>query len=307
MNPVRRTNFSEVNIEGVGPLVLISELMQETGSFKFRAAWSVVQNVTAEHFLAASSGNFGQALARAAQLMGKVATIVMPTTSAKVKIDAVRRYGANVVLVDTRVESRADCVQRIHRAHPDYYVASAYDCSHVIAGNASLGVEIARSDIGLDILFVPIGGGGLSSGIITGLCHEGSHLSVWGAEPRMGNDASRSFQSRELCRNDLEPQTIADGARTVSLGKRNWEILKEGLEGVIEVEEQEIMMAMVHLADRGIRVEPTAALSVVAGIKRKIDYPTDRVGCVLSGGNVDDDVYRDLCTQGRSSLFQSEF
>ena len=185
MNPVRRTQFITLRVPNAGTLTLISELGQETGSFKFRAAWNVVSKVEAEHFLAASSGNFGQALARAAQLKGKKATIVMPTTSAKVKIQSVRSYDADVVLVDTNVESRASRVQRIHAEHPDYYCASAYDCFHVIEGNSSLGVEIAESEIPLDRLIVPIGGGGLSSGIIKGLCEAGNALPVWGAEPQM--------------------------------------------------------------------------------------------------------------------------
>ena len=220
MSPVRKTQFLTMHVPKSGSLTLISELGQETGSFKFRAAWSVVSNIDAEHFLAASSGNFGQALARAAQLKGKKATIVMPTTSAKVKIEAVASYGADVVLVDTNIESRASRVQRIHDEHPQYYRASAYDCAHVIEGNSSLGIEIAESDIQLERLIVPIGGGGLSSGIIKGLCVSGNRLPVWGAEPLMANDASRSMQKGMLCKNEKEPQTIADGARTVSLGNR---------------------------------------------------------------------------------------
>ena len=103
MNPVRATSFIRLDIPKLGRIIAISELGQETGSFKFRAAWNVVNQIDTRHFLAASSGNFGQALARAAQLKSKQATIVMPTTSAKVKIDAVRRFGGEVVLVEKEV------------------------------------------------------------------------------------------------------------------------------------------------------------------------------------------------------------
>ena len=307
MSPVRKTQFISIDIPKVGSLVLISELGQETGSFKFRAAWNVVSKVDADHFLAASSGNFGQALARAAQLRGKKATIVMPTTSAKVKIDAVRSYDANVVLVDTDVESRSSRVQRIHIENPEYYRASAYDCMYVIEGNSSLGIEIAESESLLDRLIVPIGGGGLSSGIIKGLGLSGKVLPVWGAEPQMANDASLSIQKGILCSNEKEPRTIADGARTVSLGKHNWAILKEGLHGIYEITEAEIMMAMSYLDDRGIRVEPTGALSVAAGIRLLRLGVRDRIGCVLSGGNFDEEEYKKSVFQGRKNIIDNDF
>lgn len=307
MNPVRKTQFVPMDVPEVGRLILISELGQETGSFKFRAAWNVVSKVDSEHFLAASSGNFGQALARAAQLKGKKATIVMPTRSAKVKIEAVRGYGANVVLVDTNKESRAARVRRIHALHPEYYCASAYDCSYVIEGNSSLGVEIDQSDIHLDRLVVPVGGGGLSAGIIKGLCLSGNSLPVFGAEPLLANDASLSLQNGILCSNENEPNTIADGARTISLGKRNWAILKESLRGVYEIPEAEIMMAMSYLDDRGIRVEPTGALSVAAGIRLLRLGVRDRIGCVLSGGNFDEEEYKKCVFQGRKNIIDNDF
>ena len=307
MSPVRKTQFQILEIPKRGSLVLISELGQETGSFKFRAAWSVVSNINAQHFLAASSGNFGQALARAAQLSGKKATIVMPTTSAKIKISAVKSYGAEVILVDTNIESRASCVERIHAEHPEYYRASAYDCSHVIEGNSSLGFEIATSGIHLDRVIAPIGGGGLSSGIIKGLCLAGSSIPVWGAEPLMANDASLSIQKGVLCVNEKEPQTIADGARTVSLGHRNWKILKEGLHGIFEITESEIMTTMAHLDNFGIRVEPTGALSVAAGIRLLRQGIKDRIGCVLSGGNFDEEEYKKFVFQGRKNIIHNDF
>lgn len=306
-SPIQATQVYKIPILNRGELLLISETKQETGSFKFRAAWNLVCSVQAEHFVAASSGNFGQALARAAQLTNKKATIVMPTTSSKVKIEAVRKYGGTVVLVDTTVETRAERVERIVRDNPGLYKASAYDCDFVIEGNASLGVEIAQMSLDLDMLFVPIGGGGLSAGIITGLCREGCAIPVWGAEPVLANDASRSFQKGYLCANPQEPQSIADGARTLSLGVRNWAILQRGLQGILEVEEEEIMVAMVILADHGIRVEPTGALSVAAAIKRLQQSPTDRIGCVLSGANVDEETYQFLCAQGRDRIIPNEF
>ena len=141
-------------------LTLISETFQHTGSFKFRAAYQLVASVPQRRILAASSGNFGQALAYACKLAGKTCTVVMPESSARVKVEAVRGHGAEVDLVDTRRRSRAERIAELAAADPAAYVASAYDDPHVIAGNASLGRELAPDGFGLVI--VPVGGGGLS-------------------------------------------------------------------------------------------------------------------------------------------------
>src|ERR1700723_3973536 len=122
-------------------IILASETFQHTGSFKFRAAYSVASRVPQKMLIAASSGNFGQALAYACSLLNKSCIVVMPTTSAKVKIDAVREYGAEVALVDVRAKSRAERVAELSKRHPRAYVASASDDPHVILGNSSLGKE----------------------------------------------------------------------------------------------------------------------------------------------------------------------
>ena len=176
---VRKTHFVPIEQSRWDlDLVAVDESRQETGSFKFRAAWNLVQSVNEEHFLAASSGNFGQALARACQLLNKRATIVMPTTSARVKVEAVRGYGATVEWVDTSIKTRAARVAELKEGFKDAYVASPYDCHYVIEGNASLGKELAEQT--LDFVIVPIGGGGLCSGIIKGLREAGSKTRVWG-------------------------------------------------------------------------------------------------------------------------------
>ena len=162
----------------------------------------------------------GAALALAAKEANKGCTIVMPHTSAQVKIDAVKRHGAVVDLIDVNRVSRAQRVEELRKENPTWYVASAYDCEHVIDGNSSLGDEISQSGINMDRLIVPIGGGGLSSGILVGLRRSKCDLSVIGAEPAMANDAIRSLSTGRLISNETEPQTLADSARTVSLGAR---------------------------------------------------------------------------------------
>jgi threonine dehydratase len=194
-------------------IVVASEAHQFLGSFKFRAALNVAQNVPHDHIITASSGNFGQSLAHACQLVGKRCTVVMPRTAAKVKIQAVKDHGAHLDLVDTNVIGRLERVAQLRKAHPDAYFASAYDDQLVIDGNASLGRELAGNDFPADILLVPIGGGGLASGIITGLAASGSQMQVMGAEPLLANDAARSLRTGQIVANEREPQTVADGAR----------------------------------------------------------------------------------------------
>lgn len=276
-------------------VTLATETFQHTGSFKFRTAYNVAANVPHSRIIAASSGNFGQALAYACQLLGKSCRIVMPTTCAKTKIDATRGYGAEVDLIDTTKMSRAARVAELQRDYPDAYIASAYDDPLDIEGNATLGAEIAALKAGFDCVIAPIGGGGLTSGIITGLRGAGDQTPLIAAEPLMANDAARSLKAGRIVSNDGEPQTIADGARTVSVGKHNWEILRQQLAGVVEVSEAHIKegVRLLYLL-ANLKAEPTAALAIGALLTKPDEFRGKRVCCVISGANVDMDVYREI-------------
>jgi threonine dehydratase len=276
-------------------LTLASETFQRTGSFKFRAAYNVASHVPQNLIVAASSGNFGQALACACSLLSKKCIIVMPMTSAKVKVEAVREYGGNVDLVDVRVKSRAERVRELAEQHPEAYVASAYDDPLVIEGNASLGLEIGALARQAEMVVVPVGGGGLISGVITGLKQLRKKIRVVGAEPLLGNDAARSLRAGRIVANEGEPQTIADGARTVSLGKHDWEIMKNNLSTIVEVPEGKIMEAARLLFEfANLKVEPTGALSVAAVLTQPELFRGRSVCCVISGGNVDPAVYASI-------------
>jgi threonine dehydratase len=272
-------------------VTLASETFQHTGSFKFRAAYNVAANVEAETILTASSGNFGQALAYACSLLSKKAIVVMPETSARVKMDAVREYGGTVEPVDVRVKTRAERVAELHREHPEAFVASAYDHPLVIEGNATLGRELAPLDF--DVVVVAVGGGGLSSGIIKGLRDAGNRKTrVVGAEPLLGNDAARSLAAGRIVRNESEPMTIADGARTVSLGEHNWAILKDGIDSIVEVPEERIAEAVRLLFSlANLKAEPTGALGVGALLTDPDRFRGRRVCAVVTGGNVDPEVF----------------
>jgi threonine dehydratase len=277
-------------------VILAIETFQFTGSFKFRAALSVAQNVPQRMILAASSGNFGQALACACTMTGKASVVVMPHNSARVKIDAVRAYGGFVELVDTRTKTRAERVNELRDVYPDAYVSSAYDDPWVIAGNSSLGVELAEG-LPADCTYVvaPIGGGGLASGLIEGFRSSSRLMTIIAAEPILANDAARSIREGRIVANEAEPQTIADGARTPSVGKLNWPILSGGLDRIVEVPEEKIGEAVRMLFDDAhVKAEPTGALGLAAVLTAPELFQDKTVCCVVSGGNVDVDVYASL-------------
>ena len=295
---IRRTTVIEQErlSARLGARVMVAtETFQHTGSFKFRAAYNLASNVSQREIITASSGNYGQAMAYACRLLGKSCTVVMPATSAQVKIDAVRQYGGTVDLIDVNVISRAARVEELARAQPQAYVASAYDDPLVIDGNASLGQELASLGREFDFIVAPVGGGGLTSGIIKGLRRAGSSIKVIGAEPLAGNDAARSIRAGYIVANETEPQTIADGARTVSVGQHNWAIIKEGLSKIVEVPEENIKEGVrVLFSLANLKVEPTGALAVGALLTEPESFQGRSVCCVVSGGNVDPEVYRRL-------------
>jgi threonine dehydratase len=272
-------------------VTLASETFQHTGSFKFRAAYNLLSSVPQRHVIAASSGNFGQAVAYACRLLGKTCTIVMPSTSARVKVEAVESYGGVVDLIDVRQVSRAERVAHLMAARSDAFQAQAYDDYRVVAGNSTLGKEILGA-ADFDAIIVPVGGGGLSSGIVLARDHLHAQTAIIGAEPLPGNDAARSLRSGRLVRNEQEPATVADGARTLSLGKLNWEILQHGLADIIEVPDATTLSALRYCFRYiNLKVEPTGALAVAALLANSERFHSKRVCCIVSGGNVDPLIY----------------
>ena len=279
-------------------IILACETFQHTGSFKFRAAYHVASSVSQNLLITASSGNFGQALAYACALTGKSCIVVMPSTAARVKIDAIREYEGQVELIDTRAISRREKVAALAAAHPEAYIASSSDDPLVIAGNSSLGRELSGLASILDCVIAPIGGGGLTSGILAGLRKSGTSTPVLAAEPQLANDAAQSLRAGHIVTLEAEPQTIADGARVLSVGKHNWKILQHGLEGVIEVPEDRIADAVRLLFTRAnLKAEPTGALSVAAVLSQPERFQQRTVCCVISGGNVDPATYAKLIAE----------
>jgi len=276
-------------------ITLASETLQYTGSFKFRAAYNVARNVPNDHIITASSGNFGQAIAYASALFKKKCTVVMPASAPSIKVDAVREYGADVDLVDVKKKSRLDRLAELSASFPDAYVASPYDDPLVIEGNAGLVDELDRLGLTFDYIIAPIGGGGLTSGLVKGAERSGKKMGVIAAEPLLANDFARSMRAGELVGDTEESPTIADGARMMKIGDNNWRILRTGVAGVIEVSEEQIsegVRLLFLLAN--LKAEPTGALSLGAILADPDRFKGKRVCCVISGGNADPALYGKL-------------
>jgi threonine dehydratase len=226
----------------------------------------------------------------------------MPQTSAQVKIDAVRSYGATVDLVDTTKIGRNERAGQLRAEMPDAYYASPYDDQLVIDGNSTLGDElIAKGDF--DAIISPVGGGGLISGITLGYRRNNKQIEIFGAEPLLGNDAARSLAAGRLIPNKKEPMTIADGARTISLGNLNWEIIKEGVAGIFEVPDETIAAAVRLYFDlANLKCEPTGALTLGALMMNTNQFRGKKVCLIVSGGNVDPEVYCALLSEQSTSL-----
>ncbi|MFL5499760.1 MAG: threonine/serine dehydratase [Gemmatimonadaceae bacterium] len=276
-------------------LILASETLQYTGSFKFRAAYNVALNVEQTHIITASSGNFGQAIAYACSLFGKRCTVVMPSGAPRIKVDAVREYGGEVDLVDVSKKGRLERLGELSKQFPAAYVASPYDDDLVIEGNSSLATELIALNLDLDFIIAPIGGGGLTSGLVKAVERSGRQIDVLAAEPLLSNDAADSFRAGHIVEKSDESNTIADGARVLRIGDRNWEILSNGLTAVIEVTEDQIKEGVRLLfALANLKAEPTGALAIGAVLAQPDRFKGKRVCCVISGGNADPALYAQL-------------
>ena len=267
------------------------ENLQRMGAFKFRGAYNALALLDADArrrgVVAFSSGNHAQAVALAGRLLGIATTIVMPADAPGVKVAATRGYGAQVVLYDrARGEERETVAARIS-SETGATVVPPFDHPAVIAGQGTCAKELIE-DVGpLDDLFVCTGGAGLLSGCAIAAHHLSPGIKVIGVEPAAGDDAARSFRSKQLVSIDV-PQTIADGARTQSLGAITFPLVLAHVQDIVTVDDRALVEAMRFLWERmKLVVEPTGALAAAAVMQGKLDVRGRRVGIILSGGNVD--------------------
>jgi len=267
------------------------ENFQRMGAFKFRGAYNALSRLDAPArkggVVAFSSGNHAQAVALAGQLLGIPAVIVMPADAPAVKVAATRGYGAEVVLYDRASgEDRQQVAKRI-AGERGATLIPPYDHADVIAGQGTAAKELIEDVGALDQLFICCGGAGLLSGCALAARHLSPGVQVIGVEPRAGDDAARSLRTRTLQRVD-NPQTIADGARTPSLGALTFPLVLENVHDIVTVTDAELVEAMRFLWERmKLVVEPTGALAAAGVLSGPLDVRARRVGIILSGGNAD--------------------
>lgn len=266
------------------------ENFQRTGSFKFRGAFNALAQLSAaakqQGVLTYSSGNHAQAIALAGQLLGIATTIVMPHDAPAVKREATAGYGAKIIPYD-RDETTREALAATIAQDQGLTVIPPYDYGPVVAGQGTATKELLETVGTLDWLLVCCGGGGLLSGAAIAAKTLSPQCRVVGVEPSQADDATRSFHSKTL-QTVLNPDTIADGARTPSLGKITFPIVLNLVDEMVTVAEAEIITAMFFLWQRlKLVVEPTGALATAALLSQKIPAMQGRIGVIISGGNVD--------------------
>jgi len=295
-------------------LYLKAESEQPIGSFKLRGAYNRIAQLSAAELaqgvITYSSGNHAQGVAYAARALGAKAVIVMPENAPVVKIEATKALGAEVVFVGPASSARKAKAEELAAAH-GYTIIPPYDDPAIIAGQATCGLEIVEQlgewDGGVVILS-PVSGGGLLSGVATAVklaIPNGAAVQVWGAEPELAADAKESFDTRTLVEWPAAKttRTICDGLRTQSVGVLNFEHILRFVDGIVTVSEDEIQAAMrVMLATTDLVAEPSGAVTLAAALYNHVQLPAcDRMVAVLSGGNIEPKLRRELGAQVASA------
>ncbi len=281
-------------------ILIKAESAQPIGSFKLRGAYNTIAQLTPAQLalgvITYSSGNHAQGVAYAARALGSKAVIVMPDNAPQVKIDATRALGAEVVFVGPASSARKLKAEELAATH-GYTIIPPYDHPHIIAGQATCGLEIALDCPTADLVLSPVSGGGLLSGTATaiklaaaaGLCNP--NIQVWGAEPALAADAKQSFDTRQLVEwpAELTSRTLGDGLRTQSLGQLNFEHILRFVDGIVTVNEDEMLAAMRHLLQHTDLIpEPSGAVTLAAALYHQAELPpSNQTVVILSGGNVD--------------------
>jgi threonine dehydratase len=280
---------STLNDITVSKAFLKCENFQKTGSFKFRGAFNALSQLSPEQkergVITHSSGNHAQALALAGKLLGIKAVIVMPKNAPPVKVAATKGYGAEIVVCGSHPTDREKAVVPLIKRYGYTLIHPSNDLD-MIAGAGTVAYELIKVVGGLDYVFSPVGGGGLLSG--TAIATKGllSSSRVIGVEPKNADDAYKSIKAGKIVHVN-NPNTIADGLRT-SLGNNTFRIIRERVDDIITVSEQEIVDAMQFLWERTkLVVEPSGAVSLAGVLSQQIDLRSKRVGIIISGGNID--------------------
>ncbi|QXX84141.1 MULTISPECIES: threo-3-hydroxy-L-aspartate ammonia-lyase [Providencia] len=288
------------NKEFGGELFFKCENFQRMGAFKFRGAFNALSQFTPEQkkagVIAFSSGNHAQGVALAAQLLNIPATILMPNDAPAVKVAATQGYGATVVRFDRYTQDREALCKQLAEQQ-GLTLIPPYDHPHIITGQGTSAMELFQEVGELDALFVCLGGGGLTSGCALAARQLSPNCKVYGVEPLAGNDAQQSFRQGKIVHIDT-PKTIADGAQTQHLGQYTFEIIKNNVDDIFTVTDEQLIDRMKFYAERmKMVVEPTGCLSFAAALAQKAQFQGKRVGIIVSGGNVDINRFAELVSQ----------
>jgi threonine dehydratase len=291
-----RTANSELGAE----VFFKCENLQRMGAFKFRGAYNALAKFDAGQrragVVAFSSGNHAQGIALSAQLTGIPATIVMPHDAPPSKIAATRGYGAEVVLYDRYTQDREQ-IGRDLAQQRGLTLIPPYDHADVIAGQGTAAKELFEEVGPLDTLFVCLGGGGLLSGSALSTRALSPATKLYGVEPEAGNDGQQSFRSGSIVHIDT-PRTIADGAQTQHLGNLTFPIIRRDVDDIVTVSDEQLRAEMRFFAARmKLVVEPTGCLGLAAARAMKDQLQGQRVGIIISGGNIDVARYAELLAQ----------
>jgi threo-3-hydroxy-L-aspartate ammonia-lyase len=282
----------------VGARVFLKcETFQRMGAFKFRGAYNAVSSLSAAELqrgvCAVSSGNHAQAVTLAARLCGTRAVILMPSDAPALKRAATDGYGAEVVEYERYGEDREELVHQL-AAERGLALVHPFDNPLVMAGQGTLALELLSEVAELDVLLVPVGGGGLISGCATVCAALSPRTRVIGVEPEAGDDVARSLASGQRERIHVG-RTIADGQQAATPGELTWPVIKALAAGVVTVTDAEIVEGMRFLFERSkLVVEPSGASAFAALLAGRVDVQGQRVGVVLSGGNIGADAFSAL-------------
>ncbi|MBV7517347.1 threo-3-hydroxy-L-aspartate ammonia-lyase [Ensifer sp. ENS12] len=267
-----------------------AENFQRAGAFKFRGAYNAIaalqEGGQKRGVVAFSSGNHAQAIAYAARLQGVAATIVMPKDAPEMKVAATRGYGADVVFYDRYTEDRSAISAKL-AAERDAVLIPPFDHPDVIAGQGTAVLELIEEVGELDLIATPLGGGGLLAGTALSAKERSPGAVVVGVEPEAGNDGQQSLRKGEIVHIPV-PKSIADGALTNHIGEHNFPILKRDVREIVTVSDAQLVETMRFFAERmKMIVEPTGCLAAAAVLQGVLPCAGQRVGIVISGGNVD--------------------
>jgi threonine dehydratase len=306
--PAQKSPTSKTAAGRSGALWLKPESLQPVGSFKLRGAYNKIASLSESDrrhgVISYSSGNHAQGVAYAARAFGTKCVMVMPRNAPKIKVDSTAALGAEIVTVGPASAERMQKAEELAAQH-DYAIVPPYNDLFIIAGQGTAGLEILEDCPDVDLVLVPVGGGGLISGVASAIKLSGSKAKVIGVEPELANDAQQSVQRGEIVQLPAErvSSTLADGLRTQSVGPLNFEHIRNFVDAIVTVKEDEIRTAMRQaITDARLVAEPSGAVTLAAWLFHQKQLPASKkTVAVISGGNLEPHLLAEVLTETAAS------